>query len=131
MAVVLAMLAAAVTVAAEPPCSTFAAIYSDGRALCNTLFGDAFVYTEGSMDEAYTMWFFDESNPNDAVSRTRNATVPETCEIQYFHKTAPGPEVQQIEKEREKSEEREGIYDREVQSRKRRGIGQRQRRREH
>lgn len=72
-------------------CQTFAALYGNGRTLCNTLFGDAFEYTD-DLEKAYTMWFFGRSNPNDDVTRARNLTELDTCEVQYFHKTTPGPE---------------------------------------
>lgn len=93
LALAMLALAAAAASASAPPCKSFDALYGGGRELCNRLFGDAFVYSDGSSDEAYTMWFFESANPNDAVSRRRNASVPDTCQLQYFHKTAPGPEV--------------------------------------
>lgn len=78
---------------ADTTCKKFSEIYPAGGAdICNKMFGSAFYY---STDEAnsYTMWFFDENNnPNDAVTTARGATVPNTCEVQYLHKTAPGPE---------------------------------------
>lgn len=37
--------------------------------------------------------FFNEANPNDAVTAARGQTVPDTCELNFFHKDRPSPEV--------------------------------------
>lgn len=49
------------------------------------------------MDEpkAYTMWFFEATNPNDAVARSLGKlTTPDhdQCHLRYYHKDKPGPE---------------------------------------
>lgn len=59
MQVILLLLSMSVIVSSQPPpCKTFAELYSDGRGLCDRMFGDAFVYTEGDSSQAYTMWHF-------------------------------------------------------------------------
>lgn len=81
-------------------CRTFEDIYANGEALCNTMFGDAFVYTTEE-SEAYTMWFFDEgNNPNHGITETLNATNSSlfesydmsTCNLRYNHKEEPSAE---------------------------------------
>lgn len=75
----------------EDTCAPFHEIYEDGEDLCNTIFGDSFVYSEDP--NAYTMWWVDAgSNPNDAITAARGGTTPDTCDLQYFHKTEPSPE---------------------------------------
>lgn len=78
-------------IAWEETCTPFHEIYADGEELCNTIFGDAFVY---STDEAnaFTMWWFDDQSPNRATAETMGFTVPGMCEVSYFHKHAPSPE---------------------------------------
>lgn len=82
---------ATLSVSHAQECKTFAELYGDGRTLCNRIFGDSFEYSD-DLENAYTMWFFDRDNPNDAVSRARNLSALDSCQIQYFHKTVPGPE---------------------------------------
>mmetsp|Transcript_28771 Transcript_28771/g.62761 ORF Transcript_28771/g.62761 Transcript_28771/m.62761 type:complete len:326 (-) Transcript_28771:276-1253(-) len=77
-----------------PECKRFDAIYRNGQEMCELLWGDAFVY---QTDEAaaYTMWFFDARNPNDAVARSLGLLDTgdhEVCGLNYYHKTEPGPE---------------------------------------
>merc|ERR1712032_1211590 len=58
------------------------------------MWNGAFTY-EADESKAYTMWYFDAQNPNDAVARSLDklgAAEHDTCFLQYFHKTAPGPE---------------------------------------
>lgn len=79
----------------EDNCSPFHEIYSDGQDLCESMWGDAFVVVDDDQS-AYTMWFFDEINPNNDVTDTifgagTFANITE-CHLQYFHKDAPGPE---------------------------------------
>ena len=62
-----------------------------GEDLCNTMFGDAFVYTEDE-DQAFTMWWFEAGNPNDDTTQVFNNTVPKSCNVSYFHKENPSPE---------------------------------------
>lgn len=78
----------------EPECQTFEKIYTDGKDLCETMWGDAFKY-ETDEDKAYTMWFFGE-NPNDEVTKLFGHTQPDQCHLQYWHKDAPGPESDQF-----------------------------------
>jgi len=69
-------------------CRKFKDIYPSSKELCEVSFGDAFEY---STDEssAYTMWWFDKTNPNDAVATSLSKPEPETCDLQYFHKEGP------------------------------------------
>mmetsp|Transcript_28819 Transcript_28819/g.46266 ORF Transcript_28819/g.46266 Transcript_28819/m.46266 type:complete len:339 (-) Transcript_28819:199-1215(-) len=79
---------------ASPECKRFDQIYDDGKDLCETMFGQAFKY-ETNEAAAYTMWFFDANNPNTATAQTLGklpAGGHSSCELQYFHKEAPGPE---------------------------------------
>lgn len=70
----------------EDTCQPFHEIYTDGKDLCETIFGDAFVY-ETNESKAYTMWWFEAGNVNDATTLALNKTVPAECELQYFHKS--------------------------------------------
>lgn len=77
-----------------PDCKPFDQIYASGKELCEDMWGDAFKY-ETDETKAYTMWFFDEQNPNDAMAKSLGKlsdTGHDTCGLQYYHKTAPGPE---------------------------------------
>lgn len=60
--------------------------------MCERIFGDAFTY-EVDEDKAYTMWWFDKTNPNDKTAETLGLTVPDTCGLQYLHKEAPSAEA--------------------------------------
>jgi len=78
---------------AQPSCKRFDEIYATGKELCENMWDDAFVYEEDE-SKAFTMWFWDKKNPNDATSRdlgllTGNLDV---CLLDYFHKDTPGPE---------------------------------------
>lgn len=75
----------------EKYCVTFEQEYADAEDLCNRHFGDSFFYQPDD-NKGYTMWFFEDDNPNDAISRTLGFDVPDTCEVQYYHKDAPSPE---------------------------------------
>lgn len=75
----------------EETCDTFASIYEDGKGLCEKMFGTAFKY-ETDEAKAYTMWFFDKNNPNEATAAGLGLTVPDTCELSYFHKEEPSAE---------------------------------------
>jgi len=86
--IMLAMALVAPSAAWEDTCQKFSQIYDNGKDLCETMFGDAFVY-ETNEDNAYTMWWFEAGNPNDKISVKLNNTVPSTCELEYFHKAGP------------------------------------------
>jgi len=72
----------------EQTCAPFHEIYDDGEDLCNTMFGTAFKYTTDE-DSAYTMWWFEADNANDATTVARGDTVPTECKLEYFHKSGP------------------------------------------
>lgn len=57
------------------------------------MWDEAFVYDDSNMSTAYTMWYFDASNPNDATTQRRGDQVPDECLIRGFQKDRPGPEV--------------------------------------
>lgn len=65
-------------------CQNFSVIYGNGETLCNTMWGDAFVYT--NLSAAYTMWFFSYSNPNDDVSEMLNISHNDVCLPGYNQK---------------------------------------------
>lgn len=80
--------------ASIPQCKRFDEIYSDGKGLCEQMWDGAFAY-ESDETKAYTMWFFEKDNPNDAVSRNLGKLREgdhEVCHLNYFHKDEPGPE---------------------------------------
>eukprot|EP00043_Microstomoeca_roanoka_P029658 m.22659 g.22659 ORF g.22659 m.22659 type:complete len:283 (-) comp9352_c0_seq1:381-1229(-) len=77
--------------ASDPACRPFHEIYANGKALCESMFDEAFVY-ETDEEKAYTMWYFDAENPNDLTTALRGETVPDTCEIRGYQKETPGPE---------------------------------------
>eukprot|EP00954_Amorphochlora_amoebiformis_P021314 1345599-Amorphochlora_amoeboformis.AAC.1 len=52
----------------------------------------AFVVSD-NYTASYTMWHFEDQNPNEAVSQTLHPTGnTSVCNLQYFHKTLPTPE---------------------------------------
>ena len=71
---------------AEPECKTFDEIYGSGKALCENLFDDSFMYVENEPDESYTMWFFDDTNPNDQVTQNRGLNTTNECLLDYYHR---------------------------------------------
>ena len=38
---------------------------------------------------AYTMWWTEGSSPNDLITQALGETVPDTCDVAYFHKDGP------------------------------------------
>eukprot|EP00479_Gromia_sphaerica_P007026 TRINITY_DN2197_c0_g1_i1.p1 TRINITY_DN2197_c0_g1~~TRINITY_DN2197_c0_g1_i1.p1 ORF type:complete len:236 (-),score=48.04 TRINITY_DN2197_c0_g1_i1:215-922(-) len=48
-------------------CGLVSDIYEDAEEMINKMFGEAFVY-ETAEDQAYTMWFYESENPNDAIT---------------------------------------------------------------
>lgn len=76
----------------ESTCTPFKDIYKDGKDLCERMWGESFIY---STDEAkaFTMWWFGAANPNKNVVEILQLTVPDTCQVQYFHKSKPSPEA--------------------------------------
>jgi len=78
---------------AAPQCKRFEEIYPSGKELCENMWNDAFVYEEEEA-KAYTMWFWDKANPNDAISRDLGLLTGthDVCHLDYFHKDTPGPE---------------------------------------
>lgn len=76
--------------AAEDACQTFGSIYGSGKAMCERMWGDAFLY-EPDEDKGYTMWFFGD-NANDGVSSLLHGQQPDQCHLSYFHKELPTPE---------------------------------------
>jgi folate receptor len=77
-----------------PECKRFDQIYPTGKELCEKMWDGAFVY-ETDEEKAYTMWFFDNANPNDATAKSLGklgAAGHDTCHLSYFHKDKPGPE---------------------------------------
>lgn len=76
-----------------PECKRFDEIYASGKELCENMWNDAFAYEEDE-SEAYTMWFYEAENPNDAISESLGLLTGdhEVCHLDYFHKDTPGPE---------------------------------------
>jgi len=76
-------------------CSPFHEIYNNGQELCEIMWEGAFTVVDDSQD-AYSMWFFDESNPNNEVTDSiwgeGTAANITQCHLQYLHKDAPTPE---------------------------------------
>jgi folate receptor len=72
-------------------CSKFKDIYPSGKELCERMWGDSFKY-EPDEDSAYTMWFFNAmANPNnDVASYLGMDPTPDTCALQYYHKSGGG-----------------------------------------
>lgn len=80
--------------ATAPDCKRFDEIYPSGKEICEKMWDGAFTY-ETDETKAYTMWFFDDANPNDATSQILgklDASGHDTCHLSYFHKDTPGPE---------------------------------------
>lgn len=74
----------------EDNCQPFKEIYADGKELCEIMWGDAFEYSTDE-ENAYTMWWFGENNPNEALARKLNKTVPDVCHLDYYHLDSPAP----------------------------------------
>lgn len=93
------LLSAPIVVAetAAPPCKRFEEIYASGKELCENMWNDAFVY-ETDESKAYTMWFFEKTNPNDVVSRDLGLLTDkhDVCHLDYYHKDTPGPEPKEF-----------------------------------
>eukprot|EP00440_Ansanella_granifera_P001246 gb/GFBE01001342.1/.p1 GENE.gb/GFBE01001342.1/~~gb/GFBE01001342.1/.p1 ORF type:complete len:332 (+),score=89.51 gb/GFBE01001342.1/:1-996(+) len=78
----------------NPECKSFEEVYTSGKDLCEQMWDGAFKY-EPDESKAFTMWFFEEQNPNDAMARSMGklgTNDHDTCFLQYFHKSAPSPE---------------------------------------
>jgi len=77
-----------------PDCKRFDEIYASGKELCENMWDGAFSY-ELNETNAYTMWFFEAQNPNDAIAKRLgklNESGHDVCHLSYFHKDEPGPE---------------------------------------
>lgn len=74
------------------PCVPMGELYPTGEELCETMWDDAFEVVDDA--DGYTMWPFDEVNPNDDVSEKRNLSgADKKCYLDdFFHKAVPGPE---------------------------------------
>lgn len=72
-------------------CRRIDQIYTSGKDLCEKMWGSAFVY-EANESHAYTMWFFDAANPNDATSARWGHNRSESCNLHHHHKDVPSPE---------------------------------------
>jgi len=71
-------------------CQPFSEIYASGKELCEKMWNDSFEY-QADEAAAYSMWFFDAVNPNNAVAASNGKVEsPDTCALQYFHKGADG-----------------------------------------
>jgi len=96
-----------------PPCKTFREIYGNdpaipgGQKVCENMWNKAFKY-EKDETKAYSMWWFDNTNPNDAITdklSTETAGLfagtghedaaasgkfeTDQCHLDYFHKETP------------------------------------------
>ncbi len=77
---------------ADYDCLQFKDIFAGGEEMCNTVWGSSFKY-EPNETIGYTWWYFDQDeSPNDAATLARGLSVPDTCDVTYFHKSAPSPE---------------------------------------
>lgn len=67
-------------------------LYKDGVDMCQVMWNDAFEVVDDNV--GYTMWFFDEVNPNDAMSAVKSLDgADKKCYIDdYNHKNAPSKE---------------------------------------
>ena len=61
-------------------CFTFLQVYSNGKGLCDTMWGKSFTYEKG--DNCMSMWFTGK-NPNEDV--TRNPTSAATCYSKFIY----------------------------------------------
>jgi len=57
-------------------CKKFSEIYTDGKTMCENMWGGAFTATDNV--DAYTMDFYQAMNPNDAVTEALNLTHDNT-----------------------------------------------------
>jgi folate receptor len=75
-------------------CRTVGEIYSNGKELCEKMWGESFVY-ETDETKGYSMWFLEE-NPNSATSATLftdDHADLDVCHLEYNHKPKPGNET--------------------------------------
>lgn len=70
----------------EPECKPFSEIYASGKELCENMWDNSFTYIENNDDEAYTMWFFDDTNPNDQITLNKGLNTTSKCLLNYFHR---------------------------------------------
>eukprot|EP01084_Bolivina_argentea_P025658 47730_1 len=70
----------------EPECKQIKDIYTGGKELCENMWDNSFTYVENDDPNAYTMWFFDDANPNDQVSTSRGLNVTNECLLSYYHR---------------------------------------------
>ncbi|KAJ7321493.1 Folate receptor [Desmophyllum pertusum] len=61
-------------------CFKFSEVYSNGKGLCDTMWGKSFTYEKG--DNCMSMWFTGK-NPNEDV--TRNPTSAATCYSKFIY----------------------------------------------
>jgi len=104
------------TAQAVPACKTFREIYGSstkpgGQMVCENMWNNAFKY-EKDETKGYNMWWFDNTNPNNAVTDTLSAAKAtlfdgkghedaaangdfgtDQCHLDYFHKDAPTSEA--------------------------------------
>jgi len=82
---------------ADANCKKFNTIYTDGKNLLEKMWGGAFTY-ETDPALGYTMWWTEggaagtadaHDNPNDLITQALGLTVPDTCDVAYYHKTGP------------------------------------------
>lgn len=74
-------------------CKAMGQIYTSGKHLCETMWGESFVY-EPDESKGYTMWFRNE-NPNPSTSKTLFTDAHadlDVCHLEYNHKATPGSE---------------------------------------
>ncbi len=54
---------------ANNECRLFSEIYKDGKQLCERMWNGAFKYEADPTKPAMDMWFFDDHNPNDNITK--------------------------------------------------------------
>jgi folate receptor len=81
----------------DASCKPFSEIYTDGKHLLEKMWNGAFTY-ETDPTKGYTMWWTEggaagtpdaHENPNDLITQALGMTVPDTCDVAYFHKVGP------------------------------------------
>ena len=70
----------------EPECKPFSEIYATGKELCENMWDDSFTYVEDNDEQAYTMWFFQDTNPNDQITVNLGKNTTSECLLNYYHR---------------------------------------------
>lgn len=98
-------------------CRPFREIYKDGKALCENMWNNAFRYEANASKPAYSMWHFEDKNPNDQVTKALGLPQLNTVTLggdfwnarKEFFARGFAPQAPEQETERGDRQERKGM----------------------